>query len=66
MSTSVMRIGAGRMLRTVLLTVLCDAALTATLRADEPPRPPTGEVRLATGRAVDYTIHFDRMTPHPS
>ena len=28
--------------------------------ADEPPRPPTGEVRLGSGRVVDYTIHFDR------
>jgi len=48
------------MLHPILIAVLSGAALTAILRADEPPRPPTGEVRLASGRVVDYTIHFDR------
>jgi hypothetical protein len=28
--------------------------------ADGPPKPPAGEVRLESGRVVDYTIHFDR------
>ncbi len=46
----------------VLSSSRCSAARppTAVLRADEPPRPPTGEVRLEGGRVVDYTIHFDR------
>jgi hypothetical protein len=47
-------------LRPVLLAVLCGLALTAVVRADEPPGAPTGEVRLGSGRVVDYTIHFDR------
>ena len=55
-----MRSLAHSMLRPVLPAVLWGAALTAVLGADEPPRPPTGEVRLEGGRVVDYTIHFDR------
>jgi hypothetical protein len=47
-------------LRRVLPAVLCGAALTGVLRADEPPRPPAGEVQLGAGRVVAYTIHFDR------
>ncbi|MGO9922345.1 MAG: hypothetical protein ACLQIB_47565 [Isosphaeraceae bacterium] len=57
---SAMRFPARLMLRRILAAVLCGAASTANLGADEPPRPPTGEVRLAGGRVVDYTIHFDR------
>jgi hypothetical protein len=34
--------------------------LTATLRGDDSPRPPVGEIRLASGRVAQYTIHFDR------
>jgi hypothetical protein len=45
---------------TVVLAVLCGVPLTALLHGDEWPRPPSGEVRLASGRVVDYTIHFDR------
>jgi hypothetical protein len=48
------------MQRSAILAVLYIVALTAVIRADEPPRPPTREVRLASGRVVDYTIHFDR------
>ncbi|HZW33075.1 MAG TPA: hypothetical protein VFF52_20330 [Isosphaeraceae bacterium] len=55
-----MQAPARSMLRPVLPVVLCGAALTAMLRADELPRPPTGEVRLEGGRVVTYTIHFDR------
>jgi hypothetical protein len=47
-------------LRRVLPAVLCVAALSVVLRADEPPRPPAGEVQLGDGRVIAYTIHFDR------
>jgi hypothetical protein len=60
MRLSSLRIPARPMVRPVLLTVLFGLSLTAVLWADEPPRPPTGEVRLGSGRVVDYTIHFDR------
>src|SRR5438552_466736 len=60
MRISSMRAPARPTLRPVLLAVLCGVSLTAVLWADEPPRPPTGEVRLDSGRVVDYTIHFDR------
>src|SRR5437868_513441 len=55
-----MPVSARPTLRPFLLTILCIMSLTATLRGDEPPRPPTGEVRLGSGRVVEYTIHFDR------
>ena len=48
------------MLRPILLAGLCVVLQKSVLRADEPSRPPTGEVRLGSGRVVDYTIHFDR------
>ena len=43
-----------------LLPALLSCAALAPLRAEEPPRPPSGEARLASGRVVHYTIHFDR------
>jgi len=55
-----MRARARLMLHPVFPAVLCGAALIGVLRADEPPRPPAGEVRLAGGHVVTYTIHFDR------
>jgi hypothetical protein len=39
---------------------LCSLYVAATLLADELPIPSTGEVRLKSGRVVDYTLHFDR------
>jgi ABC-type multidrug transport system ATPase subunit len=48
------------LLRPVVLAVPCGVSLTVTLRADEPPKPTTGEVRIGSGRVVEYTIHFDR------
>lgn len=48
------------MVRPILLVVLCGGFSGPILRAAEPPMPPTGEVRLGSGRVVDYTIHFDR------
>lgn len=44
----------------LLLAILCATVLTATLRADEPPKPPAGEARVGAGRVVNYTVHFDR------
>ena len=44
----------------VPLVLLGGISITAILRADEPPPPASGEVRLASGRVVDFTIHFDR------
>jgi hypothetical protein len=44
----------------VLLAALCDVASPLALRADEPPSPPTGEVRLGGSRVATYSIHFDR------
>lgn len=54
-----MRVPTRPILRPVLLAALC-VSPTAATGADDPPRPPTGEVRLASGRVVAYTIHFDR------
>ena len=47
-------------LRTILIAFFCGLCQGLNLRADEPPGPPSGEVRLGNGRIVDYTIHFDR------
>jgi hypothetical protein len=60
MQISSLRVLAWSMTRPILLAVLCSVSLTVVLWADEPPRPPTSEVRLGSGRVVDYTIHFDR------
>ena len=60
MCNAVERILAGPMSRSALLAVLCGLSVAAILRGDEWPRPPTAEVRLASGRVVEYTIHFDR------
>ncbi|MHC5542520.1 hypothetical protein ACYOEI_30210, partial [Singulisphaera rosea] len=48
------------MLHAALLVILCNVIPAPALRADGPPMPPKGEVRLESGRVVDYTIHFDR------
>jgi hypothetical protein len=47
-------------LRPVLLAALMGVFLNAILRGDEWTPPPFAEVRLASGRAVEYAIHFDR------
>jgi hypothetical protein len=44
----------------VFPAVLCITSLAAIIRADEPPKPPPGEVRLDIGRVVNCTFHFDR------
>jgi hypothetical protein len=48
------------MSRPALLAVLWGVFLNAILRGDEWAPPPSAEVRLASGRAVEYAIHFDR------
>ncbi len=45
---------------TALLAVLWNLSFSAALRADDYPLPPSGDVRVASGRAIQYTIHFDR------
>jgi hypothetical protein len=55
-----MRLTMASFLGLVRLALLCGLLLTVIVRADEWPRPPGGAVRLATGRVVDFTIHFDR------
>jgi hypothetical protein len=47
-------------LQAALIAVSASLSLGAALRADDPPLPPTGEVRLESGRIAQYTIHFDR------
>ncbi len=54
------RLRARSRLRPVILAILCGVFPTTSYAADEPPKPPTGEVRLESGRVVDYTVHFDR------
>jgi hypothetical protein len=46
--------------RPVIMAFLFGVFLASTLPGEESPRPPSGEVRLASGRVVNYTIHFDR------
>lgn len=48
------------MLHAALLTLLCCVPPTASSGKDDPSKPPSGEVRLSSGRVVNYTIHFDR------
>jgi hypothetical protein len=60
MRRSSMRTSMQSTLRRALLAVFWGVSLNATLRGDEWTPPPSGEVRLASGRVVDYTIHFDR------
>ena len=60
MRIALMPIGTRPSSRVVLLAVMSIVPWTATLLADESPRPPSYEVRLASGRVVEYTIHFDR------
>ena len=42
------------------LTLLCAASLAPFSHADEPPLPQARQVRLESGRVVEYTIPFDR------
>lgn len=50
-----------RVLAFFVLVVLLPAVLTpASSNGDQPPKPPSGELRLASGQVVHYTIHFDR------
>ncbi len=44
----------------ILFVLCCALPLVPVSRADEPAGPPTGEVRLAGGRVIEYTIPFDR------
>jgi hypothetical protein len=60
MPISCLRALVGRSLQRVLLAVAGSVSLTATVRGDDPPRPPAGEVRLESGRVAQYTIHFNR------
>jgi hypothetical protein len=60
MRDAVRRTLAGLVSRSALLAVLYCLYLAAILRGDERPMPPSGEVRLGSGRVVNYTIHFDR------
>jgi hypothetical protein len=48
------------MLRAFLLSGAVCGLLAASLRGGEAPEPPTGEVRLESGRVAHYSIHFDR------
>jgi hypothetical protein len=43
-----------------LLTLLCAASLVPFSGADEPPLPPARQVRLESGRVIEYTSPFDR------
>ena len=43
-----------------LLALLCAASLASFSRAQDPPLPPARQVRLESGRIVEYTIPFDR------
>ena len=60
MRFSPLRLPARTMSRRVVLTILCGVAIPKGVSAEEPPKPSSGEVRLANGRAVEYTIHYDR------
>jgi len=46
--------------RALLPALLCTLSAVAGVRGEEPPRPPTGEARLESGRLAGYTVHFDR------
>jgi hypothetical protein len=51
---------ARRVARVALLALALHLSSTTLLRSEEPPAPATGEVRLASGRDAEYTVHFDR------
>ncbi len=44
----------------ILFVLCCALPLVPVSRADEPTGPPTGKVRLAGGRVIEYTVPFDR------
>ena len=44
----------------ILLALLCAASLSPFSRAQERPLPPARQIRLESGRIVEYTIPFDR------
>jgi hypothetical protein len=56
MSAAFTRISMAPLLRLVPLVLLGGLSLNVGLLADEVPKPPSGEVRLASGRVVDYTM----------
>ncbi len=58
-AVSIVVLGRAR-LAVVLLAIAGSVSPIAIVSADEPPAPPTGEVRFENGRVVHYTIHFDR------
>jgi hypothetical protein len=60
MRRSSMRRSMQSTLRRALLAVFWGVSLNAILRGDEWTPPPFAEVRLASGRVVEYAIHFDR------
>jgi hypothetical protein len=59
-SISFVPVSARPILRPALLAALLGVFLNAILRRGEWPKPLSGEVRLESGRVVDYTIPFDK------
>lgn len=49
-----------------MLAVVGAMTMAGDLRAEEPVGPLTGEVRLESGRVVQYAIHHDRNSIHGS
>ena len=45
---------------TCVLAILCGLCPPALVQGDDWVPPPISQVRLASGRVVDYAIHFDR------
>jgi hypothetical protein len=48
------------LLRLAVPALCCAAWAALVARADDSPRTPSDEIRLASGRLINYTIHFDR------
>jgi hypothetical protein len=57
-----MRVAPTPIVSPILLALLGSVSLTPIVRGAEPPRHPTGEVRLESGRVIDYGVHFDRYS----
>jgi hypothetical protein len=55
-----MQVSAGFLLRLVVAAFSCGASAALVARADDSPRTPSDKIRLASGRLINYTIHFDR------